>query len=393
MAVYLPKYDGYIVDNPDIDFIRCDGTAFSFKEVSTASVTNTSNQITVTGGQGRSPLAYIDSDITSELTFSSALFTLDMFAMANAEPIEEGDYGTLESGVFTLTKSGGFASASLPFEVKEGSVKVLRPAGFVEVVDPEYGMPDIGEFEVHITEAGEDTEGATQIQFGPVNQFTGIDEIRVAYIRRVVEASKVSVTTESTTAKGSLYAHYPVYSSGSDCSEESKKGILHICMERCRATALPGFDNSYKTSSTNSVTFSAIDTKKKNKNFVEYFYEDLTEEGEPVEYFLSDLWIDAYGSVGKIGSLTPTFSADETEYTVSVDLNSNVSLAFIVTAEADDGVPIFMEKDGAYTKPNFSVDVSTMGIGSQKTVELTVTAGDGFGATTYTVTITILRVS
>lgn len=78
---------------------------------------------------------------------------------------------------------------------------------------------------------------------------------------------------------------------------------------------------------------------------------------------------------------------------MSVELNSNVSLAFVVTAEADDGVPISMEKDGVYTKPNFNVDVSTIDISSQKTVELTVTAGDGFGATTYTVTITILRVS
>ena len=254
-------------------------------------------------------------------------------------------------------------------------------------------MPDVGEFEVHITEAGEDTEGATQIQFGPVNQFTGIDEIRVAYIRRVVEASKVSVTTESTTAKGSLYAHYPVYSSGSDCSEESKKGILHICMERCRATVLPGFDNSYKTSSTNSVTFSAIDTKKRNKNFVEYFYEDLTEEGEPVEYLLSSLAITATGSVATVGSLSPSFSSEEHDYTQSIELNGNLSLAFDVTAQTEDDVPISIEKDGAYTKPHFTVDVSSMSLGAQKTVVLSITAGSGFGATTYTVTITILRVS
>ena len=75
MAVYLPKYDGYIVDNPNIDFIRCDGKRFFFDQVSTASATNTSNQITISGGQGRVPLAYIDSDMLSEITFSSALFT------------------------------------------------------------------------------------------------------------------------------------------------------------------------------------------------------------------------------------------------------------------------------------------------------------------------------
>jgi len=40
--------------------------------------------------------------------------------------------------------------------------------------------------------------------------------IRVAYKRRIVNGQKVTVTTESTTAKGTLYAHWPLYSSGSD---------------------------------------------------------------------------------------------------------------------------------------------------------------------------------
>ena len=55
MAIYLAKYDGYIIDNPNIVFERCDGTVFAYDEVNTASVTNTSNQVTITGGQGRAP--------------------------------------------------------------------------------------------------------------------------------------------------------------------------------------------------------------------------------------------------------------------------------------------------------------------------------------------------
>jgi hypothetical protein len=238
MAVYLPKYDGYIVDNPNIDFLRCDGTVFSFDEVSTASVTNTSNQITITGGQGRSPLAFIDSDMTSEITFASAQFTLDMFAMANAAAITEGDYGTLESGLYTVDST---LKVTLPFEVKAGSVKVLRPAGLAE--DTTLAA---GKFTVTITAATAQADGSTEIAFNS-GDVAANDEIRVAYIRRVVNASKVAVTTESTTAKGALWAHWPVYSSGSDCSESAKKGILHYCMKRCRATALPGFDSSYKS--------------------------------------------------------------------------------------------------------------------------------------------------
>lgn len=43
MSVYVEKYGGYIADNPNIDFERCDGKVFSYNEVNTASVNNTSN--------------------------------------------------------------------------------------------------------------------------------------------------------------------------------------------------------------------------------------------------------------------------------------------------------------------------------------------------------------
>lgn len=43
MAIYLEKYDGYIADNPNLDFERCDGTVFSYYEVNTANMTNNGN--------------------------------------------------------------------------------------------------------------------------------------------------------------------------------------------------------------------------------------------------------------------------------------------------------------------------------------------------------------
>lgn len=267
MAIYLPKYDGYIIDNPNIDFERCDGTVFSYDEVNTASVTNTSNNVTITGGQGRSPLAYIDSDMTSEITFASSLFTLDMFAMANATSIAEGDYGTLESSLQDVVTG---LKIELPFEVKNGSVKIR---GFEEAA-----QDAAGKFVVTITASAAATAGKTEIVFHTGDVAVG-DTLRVAYKRRVVGASKVSVTTKSTTAKGALYAHWPVYSSGSDCSAANIKGYLHFEMKRCRATAMPGFDSSYKSASTNSVTFSAIDAKRADGKFVDYYYEPLDADG------------------------------------------------------------------------------------------------------------------
>jgi hypothetical protein len=43
MATYIPSVDGYIVDNPNIEFLRCDGKMFSYDEVNTAGFTDTSN--------------------------------------------------------------------------------------------------------------------------------------------------------------------------------------------------------------------------------------------------------------------------------------------------------------------------------------------------------------
>ena len=80
---YVEKYDGYIADNPNIDFERCDGTVFSYDEVNTASMSNSANALTITGGQGSYPLAYIETDRSLEFTFASSSFSLDMFEMAN----------------------------------------------------------------------------------------------------------------------------------------------------------------------------------------------------------------------------------------------------------------------------------------------------------------------
>lgn len=75
MAVYIPKYEGYIADNPNIDFERCDGEVFSYYEVNTASMTSTSNVLPITGGQSNYPLAYIDTDKALEFTYASSQFT------------------------------------------------------------------------------------------------------------------------------------------------------------------------------------------------------------------------------------------------------------------------------------------------------------------------------
>ena len=62
--LYLEKYNGYLADVPNIEFVRCDGEVFAYDELTSASMTAGHNMITITGGQGNFPLAYIDTDST-----------------------------------------------------------------------------------------------------------------------------------------------------------------------------------------------------------------------------------------------------------------------------------------------------------------------------------------
>ena len=187
--------------------------------------------------------------------------------MANAVQATDGDRGALESKKYTV---GTGLKITLPFDVQANSVKIrgLEEASAVAA----------NKFKVEITAAAADTAGQTDITFNEGDVAVG-DEIRVAYRRRVVGAHSVDVLNNSGTARGSLAADWPVYSDGTDCSESSKKGILHLYIYRVRATALPGFDSSYKSAQTNSVTFSAIDPKRADGKTYSLFYEPLDEDG------------------------------------------------------------------------------------------------------------------
>lgn len=196
--LYLEKYNGYLADVPNIEFVRCDGTVFAYDELNSASMTAGHNMITITGGQGNFPLAYIDTDSTLEFTFESSQFTLEIFEMANGVSQVEGDFGMLESKRFDVEAG---LKITIPYEVKAGSV-VIR--GLEEAA-----AAATGKFKVEITAATAEVAGKTEVTFYEGDVTVG-QVVRVAYQRRVVAASKVPVKTTSTTAKGSLFAHWPL---------------------------------------------------------------------------------------------------------------------------------------------------------------------------------------
>ena len=224
------------------------------------------NVMTITGGQGNYPLAYIETDRTLEFTFASSEFTLDMFGMAHSVPLEKKDTSTLESKLFNVATG---LKITIPYQVKPGSVRIK---GFKETEDP---TPATGEF---IVEDGAGTPPTTVITFFAGDCEVG-EKMRVAYRRRVNGASVATVLTNSRTASGSLTAHWPVYSSGTDINESAVKGYLHLEIPRVRVTALPGFDNSYKSAATNSITFAAVDPKEASEQMYSLTYEPLDKDG------------------------------------------------------------------------------------------------------------------
>lgn len=267
MASYVEKLNGYIADNPNIDFERCDGKVFSFYEVNTASISDSAESLTINGGQSNFPLAIIDTTRNLEMTFDSSEFTMDMFAMANATDAKAADaaYDMLESDLYEVEDDG--VTLNIPCKVTTGSVKI---SGF-ESAD----AAAEGKFKVEAVEAADTTPASTKITFA-TNDVKKGDVIRVAY-RRVIGTSAhvVEVKTNSTTAKGEATFHWPVYSAGTDCTEAAQKGTLHLKVFRVRVTALPGMDNSYKSAATNGVTFTALDPKRADKKMCEWVYEEL----------------------------------------------------------------------------------------------------------------------
>ena len=269
MAIYVPKFNGYIADVANLDFIRSDGTAFSFQEATATSANQTNDNMTITGGWSVYPLAYIDTGRNFEVSFTSAQFTMEMFELANNGTTETKDYGIYESDTFDV---GTGLVITLPFEAQATTVKIRGLENSTETT------PTAGHFKVTNVPAAEGTTATTTITFATGDVVVG-DSVRVLYKRRIKNAEVLSVRTDSTTARGQATIHWPVYSSGDDTDNSTIKGYVHIDIPRVRVTALPGFDTSYKSASTNAITIAAINAKRSDKKAYDIIYEELDENG------------------------------------------------------------------------------------------------------------------
>lgn len=70
------------------------------------------------------------------------------------------------------------------------------------------------------------------------------------------------------------------YSDGTNCADAAILGWLHMYIPRVRVTSLPGFSNSYKSASTTSLTFAAMDPKLGSRSMYDLVFEPTDANGD-----------------------------------------------------------------------------------------------------------------
>lgn len=248
IATYVGAANGYIIDVPVLLFTPDGGDTLVFDRLTSASVNNGANNIPINGGWSSFPLAVIDTDKTVEFTFECADFDQRLFAVANGTSVEDETEGETR---FERVTIGSDSAAILPDTVETDSVRV---AGFE--ADSEEG---VGKF---VVTAVSGDPASTKIAFSPSDVSEG-QVLEVVYRVAGTGAKKVVTYTNAPTVMGEMMLIYPVYA-GAD-KGSGVIGKLIYTLYKVRATALPGFNNSYKSASTYGATFTGLDPRRPDK--------------------------------------------------------------------------------------------------------------------------------
>lgn len=165
----------------------------------------TANSLSVSGGQGQYPIGFIDTDRGLECSFTNAMFDGDMFEISNAGLAVDGDSYTLETKKYAVETG---SKIELPFEVDVNSVYIR---GLKLVTG---SAAEAGNFTATVA------DGKTTLAFASGDVAVG-DEVMVSYKRRIADAHDIIVKTNTASAKGEVWMHWPVYSSGTDLNVRS----------------------------------------------------------------------------------------------------------------------------------------------------------------------------
>ena len=247
-ATYIPEFQGYIADVPRMWFKRCDGRVFYFDELTQASVTPQVNYTEVNAGWSLFPVAYLPGQSTFEMQVTSGKFEADLFVMTNATKFSaNSSYTVPMTEVLTLD---GQNEVALEEDPVAGSVSI---AGMEETAQ----TPTAGYFKVTAAAGA----NPAKITFAASDVEGGKVEVNYFYYETAQEAN----ITNQSSAMGEAIMVYPVYGNGDDCTDSSIIGHVYVRVYKCRVTAQPGFDASYKTANTFQFTIAAMDAKRSDQ--------------------------------------------------------------------------------------------------------------------------------
>lgn len=243
MATYVKEFNGYIADVPRMWFKRCDGRIFYFDELTNATVTPQVNYTEINAGWSLYPVAYLPGQSTFEMSITSGKFEADLFVMTNATEFETNSaYQVPCTEVLTPDGSNEVELAHTPI------ADTISIAGMEETDS----TVTTGKFKV---EAGTPTK--ILFEAGDI-----ADTVTVSYFY-AEEVQEVNIDNRSS-AIGEAVMVYPVYGSGDVCTDSSIVGHVYVRVYKCRVTAQPGFDSSYKNANTFQFTLAAMDAKRED---------------------------------------------------------------------------------------------------------------------------------
>ena len=378
---YVPSLKGYVTDVPEIWLKRKDNKVFHFDQLSSSNVSPDTQFTEVNAGWSLYPVAYLPGQSTMEMTFESAQFDADLFALATntefknetvevwgsaiIEATEEGQHEFVIESEADLTNAKFYINGFTQINVEKGALSkkgyfvAVTPAqgdspadknwfeyvdgkyiatadaaveagktyykfeemadaanentGYTKVDDvtnanPKqsgwYEVNDNGEYvltedatpgsgKTYYTKNSADTYTADQDDKAGVHTVasfrvldtvkdssTGVyrtkiiltskdnsglakgDQLEVSYVYAKSLAT-IQVDNQQTFV-GEAILKWPVYASGEETKAAGVKGYMIMHIYKCRCTAMPGFDTSYKSTATNGITLSAMDSHRQD---------------------------------------------------------------------------------------------------------------------------------
>lgn len=179
------------------------------------------------------------------MSITSGKFEADLFVMTNATKFRNNsNYQVPCTEVLTID---GQNQVDLAHNPVPGSVSI---AGLEETAQ----TPTEGKFKLTAAAA----PAPAKISFYAGDVEGGIVEVNYFYYEAAQEAN----IDNRSSAMGEAVMVYPVYGNGEDCTDSAIIGHVYVRVYKCRVTAQPGFDASYKTANTFQFTLAAMDAKR-----------------------------------------------------------------------------------------------------------------------------------